>query len=616
MTGGWDYGCRAARKKPAAPPSLILFLILVTLSNAHGQTPATQPIRPSFGVLLSPGICPCAIHVDGLRFPLNVGTPLTAQFDWNFGDPKSRFNNLTGFNAAHLYTRPGRYTITLTVTDETGNPASATATLVISPDTRRRFYVSPEGSDANTGWTEAAPFRSLSRAFKTLVDNSELSLKAGAKYESNASLQISHRNIVIGRYDSGSDPIVSRIKGNGSSTFSIGDRCDGVTIEHITFDSPYPADPKEPAPKLGIGGIHAAGRNVAVCNCTFLNMDDAVNANGSPQGLLVQDCSSPLVTGLRGYFIWGQGSDLVCLGNTVANSTREHNVRVSGQTRVLVAENHFTNLDRRPADKGDESKGCIEIHKASFCYVAHNTVTSGPIRVGPLGLNEDPSTATDWVVIDGNTVQDSRIFANSGSHHIMIRNNIIRNDHDQAMIISGPDKQGRTSGDLTIINNTAINNSDTGAFLKLWGHVDGIILKNNLFIAPGLKPGTNGTSAVNTAETDLSSFTEIERNIWPAPSVFSGKTKDGVCVVGQVDRNPAAWSQFPQVKEDRFNNIMVNEAGAPAVESVAVGFALPTPGLRYDHDGKPRSPGAPTVGALEVSQESATTQPTLQNGSK
>jgi hypothetical protein len=86
--------------------------------------------------------------------------------------------------------------------------------------------------------------------------------------------------------------------------------------------------------------------------------------------------------------------------------------------------------------------------------------------------------------------------------------------------------------------------------------------------------------------------------------------------VGQVDQNPAAWSQFPQVKEDRFSNIAVNETGAPAVESVAVGFALPTPGLRQDHDGKSRSPSAPTVGAIEVSPDIATTQQTLQNGSK
>ena len=75
---------------------------------------------------------------------------LTAEYDWDFGDPKGRFNKLQGFNAAHVYDRPGRYTITLTVTDETGHVESATATIFVSPDNRRRIFLSPEGSDAAT----------------------------------------------------------------------------------------------------------------------------------------------------------------------------------------------------------------------------------------------------------------------------------------------------------------------------------------------------------------------------------------------------------------------------------------------------------------------------------
>jgi hypothetical protein len=223
------------------------------------------------------------------------------------------------------------------------------------------------------------------------------------------------------------------------------------------------------------------------------------------------------------------------------------------------------------------------------------------------------------VVIDGNTLQDTKIFINSGSHHIMVRNNIVRNERDQAVTIGGPDKQGRISGDLSIINNTGINDSDSGSFLRLWGHADGIILKNNLFIAPGLKPGSNGTAVVNTVENDLSSFTEIERNIWPLPTVFGAETKDGVCFVGPGTgnnyRNPAAWSAFPQVKEDRFVDVPVDEQGIPTPDSAAVGYALPTPGLRQDHDGKPRSPHTPTAGAIEIGTEPATQQ-SLQNDSK
>jgi hypothetical protein len=456
----------------------------------------------------------------------------------------------------------------------------------------------------------------LGRAFKSLGDNTEILLKAGSRYDIGSTLQVDRHNILIGRYDDGPDPVLIRIKGDGSTSMSTGNHCDGVMIEHLTFDSPYSAEPNGPAPKVGVSGVHAGGRNVTVRNCTFLNIDDAVNANGSPRGLLMQDCASPLVTGLRGYLLWGQGSDIVCLGNFAANSTREHIIRVSGAQRLLIAYNNFTNLDRRPADKFDEVKGCIELHKSSDAYVSHNIVKDAPIRTGPLGGTEDPSTATDWVVIDSNTLLDTKIISNPGSHHIMIRNNIIRTHHDQAIVLNSADKQGRLSSDISILNNTAINNSDTGAFIKVWGHVDGIILKNNLFMAPGLKPGTNGTSAVNTVEKDLGSFIEIERNIWPAPAVFTGQTKDGVCVVGPKDsneyRNSAAWARYPQVKEDRFVNVVVDEKGAPGRDSAAAGYALPTAGVRFDHDDHPRPAGSPTVGAMEIAAEPATTQSTAK----
>jgi len=79
----------------------LLICILVLSRAAFAQVPATQP-RPSFGVLLAPGIAPCAIHVDGLRFALAAGTPLTAQYDWDFGDPPGRFNQFQGFISAHV----------------------------------------------------------------------------------------------------------------------------------------------------------------------------------------------------------------------------------------------------------------------------------------------------------------------------------------------------------------------------------------------------------------------------------------------------------------------------------------------------------------------------------
>ncbi len=566
------------------------------------QSPSITP-RPSFGVLLCPGVVPCAIHVNGLRMPLAAGTPLTARYEWDFGDPAGKYNQLRGFNAAHIYDRPGKYTIRLTLTDETGVAQSAAASVVIVPDFRRRIYVSPEGLDANTGLSPDAPLRTPARAFKIAKNGTDILLAAGAKFDMTTSLSIDASDVLIDRYGDGPDPILNRLTGNGTSAISIDGRCDGITIQHLTFDSPYAADPSGEAPKIGVVGIFVHGKNIAVRDCTFLNVDDAVNANGNPRGLLVQNCRDPLPAGLRGYLIWGQGSDQVYLGNFAANSTREHILRMTAIQRVLAAYNNFTNLDRRPADRYDYSKGCIECHNGSYFYICNNTVADGTIRVGPLGgANEPPTTATDWSVIDGNTLTNTYVFAQVGSHHVMIRNNEIHRDNGQAIVIAGPDQFGRISGDISILNNTAINNSPVGAFLKLWGRTDGIVMANNLFVAGHLNVGVNGAADVNIAQNDLSSFTQIAHNIWPPGAGDSA----AVDMIANQPITADQWSAYPQVKGDLFAAVKLDASAVPVSSSPADGYALEIPGVFCDHDGAPVD--RRTVGAKQIGRSPATTQ--------
>ena len=613
--GGWKI---AHRSSILHLPSSIFIAICFATSFLNAAVPATEPWRPgpdhpdSFGVLLSPGVAPCVLHVDGLRFPLAAGTPLTARYDWDFGDPGSKYDTLTGFNAAHVYDHSGKFTITLRVTDETGAARSATATVVISPDRRREIFVSSEGSDRNVGTSPDSPFRTLDRAFKAAIDGSEILLRAGVTYEAGNVLKLNHSDVLIGRYDDGPDPVMMLVRGEGAKPphgfISIDNRCNGVTIQHLVFDTPFGVRETDPAPRVGIDAIAARGRNITIRDCTFLNVDSAINANGSPMGLMVMDCNAPLKTGLRAYLCWTQGSDFVCLGNSAANSTREHIVRLSGVQRALIFGNHFTNLDRRPADKEDTSKGTIEMHNGAYAYIAGNEVADGTIRVGPLGLHgEDASSATDWAVIENNKITGTWIVAYAGSHHLMIRNNIIRNDVMQVIQLQGPDQQARTNSDIHILNNTAIDNGPTGAFLKLWGHVDGIEMKNNLYIAPNLHVGTYGAAAVNINEQDLSSFTEIGHNVWPA---FGGGNGDCEGLLNNHVLTRAQWAAFPQVKQDVFADIAADDRSAPAVGSVADGHAEASNAVVFDYLGRHR-PARPSVGAVEPG-DILTTIPTTQ----
>jgi PKD repeat protein len=594
---------------------VLTLLMLPVSATLHAITPTTKPAttkpittepwrptadaKPAFTVLLSPGVAPCAVHVNALRFPLATGTPLSARYVWNFGDPGGSYNALPGFNAAHVYDQPGEYTITLTVTDQAGVEKSATAHIVISPDRRNEIFVSPAGSDLNIGTNPDAPLHSIGKACKIMPNGCSIRLKAGCTYDADSTLKISKSDVLIGRYGDGPDPVVMLLKQAGPKPphgfFSIDSGCNGVTLEQLTFDTTERAIDTAEAPKIGIDAIVARGRNVTVRNCTFLNVDNAVNANGSPMGLLVMGCKAPLKTGLRAYFVWTQGSDFVCLGNSAANSTREHIVRLTGVQRALIADNDFTNLDRRPADKYDTSKGTIEMHNGSYAYIAHNRVTGGTIRVGPLGLKEDPSTATDWSVIESNQLSQTYIVAYPGSHHVMIRNNIIRNDTVQAIQLQAPDEDGRTDGDIQILDNTAIDNGQSGAFLKVWGHVNGIDLRNNLLVAPHLKTGTSGAAAVNIAEPDLSSFSAIGHNLWPA----FGSTE---CMVDNKPVSQTEWDKMPPVQGDLFADVTVDEKGKPSPGSKTEAAGVPLASVVFDLMGVRRS-AHPTIGAMEISSK-------------
>ncbi len=603
-------------------------LALTTVTHAEAPPPwAPRPDagRPAFSILLAPGVAPAALHVSGLSVPLAVGTPLTARYAWDFGDPAGQYNTLVGFVAAHVYDRPGTYTITLVVTDQAGTATTATATLAIAPDLRRAVYVSPTGSDMATGASPGTPLRSAAAAFRQLQGQRHQSdpghtillFQAGGTYPVTETLNLRGPDVVVGRYGDGPKPVLLLQKGppdargkSSHGSISIDGHCDGVMIQHVTFATPYP--PTEGgvrADKVGIDAITVRGRNVAVRGCSFRDVDDAVNANGSPAGLLVQDCDAPGPTDLRAYLVWGQGTDHAYLGNRVGNSTREHNIRMTGLERVLVAGNDLANLDRSKTDKYDQSKGCIEMHNGSFAYITGNHVTDGPIRTGPRGGDtETAATATSWCVIDGNDFTDTQFHMYAGSHHVMLRNNVFHRRDGSAIEIDSPDKDGRVNGDLTIAHNTAVDTGASGIFLKVWGHVDGLTVADNLFVAPHLHAGLNGSAGLNVRGDTLDGFTAVAHNVWPVPEAFEHGTDGGVAVLGSDGRDkgknylkPDAWNATPLVTGDRFTPaVAVDDRGVPAPGGPADGAAVPVPGTAFDHDGHPRPNGPQTAGAFHV----------------
>src|SRR5581483_728532 len=146
------------------------------------------------------GMAPYALHVDALDLRPPTGTPLTCRYQWDFGDPGSAFNTLEGWNAAHLYTKPGHYTVTLKLTDESGNVIHGTSILEIRPDQRRAVYVSADGDDSNDGATPATPLRTAGRAMVGLAGDTKILFRRGDVFPITSSLMISGRNVSLASY--------------------------------------------------------------------------------------------------------------------------------------------------------------------------------------------------------------------------------------------------------------------------------------------------------------------------------------------------------------------------------------------------------------------------------
>jgi len=567
--------------------------------------------RPVINLIGTVGVGPHAVHVQALASTLGAGTYITARYQWDFGDPNGRFNQLDGWNAAHLYEKPGTYRITLTITNENGRKNAVSTTVTVKSDDRRTIYVdSVAGKDTNSGLSSSTPVRTLSRLEKLVGSNTRILFKRGQSYSFDHSLSLPYQNVFVGSYGSGADPVLWRVKGQSGSTISTYDNSKQVVISGLTFDSPYRPGGNS-APMISVDGVNPRGTDITVEGCTFLNLDNAVVAENSPRGLLVLDNKAPLATGLRMYFVWSQGSDQVFLGNQVANSTRQHVIRSSGTVRMLVAHNDLTNLDRSNVDSGDASKGVVEVHKGAFAYVADNELHDGALRAGPRGGGqEDSDTSTDWVVFENNLLTDHDIAIYPGTHHLMVRNNVVRTNSSAAITVQPTDSEGRTVTDIQLLNNTGVTTAQTGKFLLVTGDLKTpqITLMNNMWVAPNIIASTRGTAPVYVADTDLSAFKRISNNVWPAPAKFDAYGQGGIHYVwpywsdARGYQTAAEWDRFGVVSGESYNNSPLDGDLRPRSGTVASDAGVAVKGVFTDMFGRsrPGSGGSWSAGALQT----------------
>jgi PKD repeat protein len=545
-----------------------------------------------------------AIHVNALGSTLRAGSPITTNYEWDFGDPGSKYNTLVGYNAAHLYEQPGTYTVRLKVTNQAGKSATTSTSVTIAAAGRKVYYVSSSsGSDSNTG-TSDRPLKTFAKAVSKLDDNVEIRFKRGESFSVPTCASVSFTNVVIGAYGSGNKPVLTWTgelpTDYYTQVFSLSSS-NRVTVRDLAMRTTFGG-----SGKIKIRGIRLGGTNVGIVGNEFRDFDDAINGNAKPAAALVQDNTSPAA--LRGAFAWVTGTDLVYVGNVAFDSYNENMLRVAGDAeRVLLAFNNMTNQDN--GGSGDQ-KATYVVQNAKYVYMHRNISHDGWISIGPLGNSAGLSTKdarTLYPVVEGTKLYGERILIKHGAENVMLRNNVVQTDGGMAFEVEGYNSTyGRGVKNLNIINNTGVSTGEYGSFLRVQsGGASGITLVNNLYIADSMITGSYGSAAVYVEDNDLSSFSRIDHNVWPMPTI-KDYAQGGINYIWPTWSDPAGymtpseWNAFGVVGTDYFVDT-AHTGFTPSSSSIAATAGLRYAGVFTDVNGEARPlSGDWTVGADEV----------------
>lgn len=560
----------------------IIGMTIVMAFGLHGAaaqpSPAPVSAAPVARIVAMDlnGMAPFTLHVHGLNS--TVSDDMQARYEWDFGDPGSGYNKLDGWNAAHLYRQPGTYTVRLRVTDASGQSAVVTRKVKVAADTRRRIYVSPSGNDSNDGSINA-PLRSPGRAKQLMGDDTAVLFQRGGQYDISSPFHIEASNVVVGAYGSGNPPKfmwVGNIQYAGMITMWWWAR--DVVVQDIEFDSH-----SVPTNEI-VRGTQPHGNNITVTRCTFDRVSYAMNTEFGVNGFLALDNTAGHI---GAYFIWAIGNDHVYLGNTVADDADEHTIRLGNARRVLIAHNDLRNT----------AKSTVWAMLGDHCYIAHNTLRDGRVLIGPNFADGGSSQRFHQCVADGNLILDEGFVIYSGAEDVMLRNNVIRaNNRDAISIWGWYGPMNRTTRDVKVFNNTAINDgTEFGCFLRLGDGSENLKVMNNLYVAPDLNTHNN---AANVYSSDNSlSGQSFRNNIWSLSSTSNWVNfMSGGTGVGEQQ-----WDGYSETLNEWFHDFDGSELDADYRPQFGAKRGRPLPGVQTDFYGKKRpKTGKRSVGAVEM----------------
>lgn len=144
----WNFGDSSSGSNTASGPSTSTathtyplsggtYLVTLVVTDSDGATPSlSQPVT------ILPGYAPTASFthsISGNTISFNAGASTDSDgtivnYAWNFGEPSSGSNTVSGATStlSHTYSSPGTYTVSLTVTDDEGTTTTFSKSIKIN----------------------------------------------------------------------------------------------------------------------------------------------------------------------------------------------------------------------------------------------------------------------------------------------------------------------------------------------------------------------------------------------------------------------------------------------------------------------------------------------------
>ncbi|MDX9973273.1 MAG: PKD domain-containing protein [FCB group bacterium] len=170
------------------------------------------------GLSLTRGYAPFPVFFEGWKSEPQGDATV---YEWDFGDESKKAQ---GFCGAHVYEKPGKYTVTLKVTDGAGASATEKVEIeVLQPDGKTYYVDFEKGDDANDGQSPEKPWKNVGKALGGMCEatygpGDRILLKRGQTFPLNAGrLKPGHGKYRFGysfaTYGEGERPIIKHTAG-------------------------------------------------------------------------------------------------------------------------------------------------------------------------------------------------------------------------------------------------------------------------------------------------------------------------------------------------------------------------------------------------------------------